>query len=201
MKFGNVVTTSKTIKFDLPINLCSDMSCVDENLPTLIIGYELAKKYIDGFNILKKYYPETNTYWTYKKNERGIDYEDDIESFYNLLITSYCSKVDYQFIDIVTLGYRNAKKLLKFISSSEHKFIFNENNRFIYVYTLEYKKVFGFSLSTAKFFGLNINKLLKLFKENECNEFIDDFANIPTNIKKIVNNRVDKYLVLYECFE
>lgn len=42
---ANIITTSNKIAFDLPVNKCKDMSCRDENLPTLIIGYELAKIY------------------------------------------------------------------------------------------------------------------------------------------------------------
>ena len=41
---ANIITNSNKVKFDLPVNKCKDISCRDETLPTLIIGYETAKK-------------------------------------------------------------------------------------------------------------------------------------------------------------
>jgi hypothetical protein len=41
---ANIVTTSNKIKFDLPVNKCKDLSYIDKSLPTLIIGYDMAKK-------------------------------------------------------------------------------------------------------------------------------------------------------------
>ena len=54
---ANIITNSNKIKFDLPVNKCKDISCRDETLPTLIIGYENAKKYIQGFNYRTLYSP------------------------------------------------------------------------------------------------------------------------------------------------
>ena len=53
---ANIITSSNKVKFDLPVNKCKDISCRDENLTTIIIVYETAKKYIQKFNILKKFY-------------------------------------------------------------------------------------------------------------------------------------------------
>lgn len=199
-KLANIVTTSTKVKFDLPVNKCKDLSCMDENLPTLIIGYELAKKYIDNFNILKKYYPKQNIYWTFKRTERGVDYESDLKDFYGTVIKEYCSKNEYKLIDFYKTTYTIAKKMINFAKSEDKKRIFNENNKFLYVYCEKYKIVFGFSLSTSKFFGINPSKIIKLFKNNPNNEFIYDFTEIPTEIKYIVGEKIDKYLTLYDYF-
>ena len=199
-KLANIITNSNKITFDLPVNKCNNMSCRDNTLPTLIIGYELAKKYIEDFNILKKYYPNQNIYWTYKRTERGIDYEDDLKSFYTNVITDFCDKTKYTFIDIVNLKYNTAKKLINFIKSDEKKLIFNENNRFLYVYCEKYKTVFGFSLSTSIFFGVNTQKIIKILSNNENNDFVYDFTNIPYEVKHIIGEKIDKYMVLYKYF-
>lgn len=197
---ANIITTSSKVKFDLPVNRCKDMSCRDENLPTLIIGYENAKKYINGFNILKKYYPEQYMYWTFKRTERGVDYENDLKAFYTTVITEYCNKNKYTFIDVVNLNFQTAKKLIKFAKSDDKKLIFNENNRFLYVYCERYSTVFGFSLSTSNFFGIKPNKVLKMFENNQNNEFIYDFTNIPYEVKHIIGEKIDKYMVLFKYF-
>ena len=197
---ANIITNSNKVKFDLPVNKCKDISCRDENLPTLIIGYETAKKYIQGFNILKKFYPKQNIYWTFKRNERGVDYEKDLNDFYTTVITDFCEKNTYTFIDLITMNYKIAKKLVKFAKSDEKKMIFNENNRFLYVYCEKYNTVFGFSLSTSDFFGINPIKILNLFKNNPNNEFVYDFTNIPYEVKHIIGEKIDKYMTLYKYF-
>lgn len=197
---ANIITTSNKIAFDLPVNKCKDMSCRDENLPTLIIGYELAKKYIEGFNILKKYYPKQNIYWTFKRTERGVDYENDLKSFYTTVITDYCNRNKYTFVDIVNIDMKTAKKLIKYAKSDDKKLIFNENNRFLYVYSEKYATVFGFSLSTSNFFGISPSKVMKMFDGNMNNEFVYDFTNIPYEVKHIIGEKIDKYMVLYKYF-
>lgn len=198
---ANIITSSSKLNFDLPINKCRDISCRDEKLPTLIIGYDLAKKYINGFNILKKFYPDQNLYWTFKRTERGMDYENDLKEFYTTVITDFCDRNKYTFIDFIKINFETAKKLIKFAKSDEKKLIFNENNRFLYVYCEKYSTVFGFSLSTSNFFGISHKKILKLFNGNENNEFIYDFTNIPYTIKHIVGEKIDKYMVLNKYFE
>lgn len=197
---ANIITTSNKIVFDLPVNKCKDMSCRDENLPTLIIGYELAKKYIEGFNILKKYYPKQNIYWTFKRTERGVDYENDLKSFYTTVITDYCNRNKYAFVDIVNIDMKTAKKLIKYAKSDDKKLIFNENNRFLYVYSEKYATVFGFSLSTSNFFGISPSKVMKMFEGNMNNEFVYDFTNIHYEVKHIIGEKIDKYMVLYKYF-
>lgn len=197
---ANIVTTSNKITFDLPVNKCKDLSCVDNSLPTLIIGYDIAKKNIEGFNILKKFYPKNDIYWTFKRTERGVDYETDLKKFYTTVISNYCDKFAYNLIDFYKINFKIARKLIKFAKSDEEKIIFNENNRFLYVFCEKYNTVFGFSLATAKFFGIPCAKILKLFKNNDNNRFIYEFSNIPYEVKLIIGEKIDKYITLYDYF-
>ena len=199
-KLANIVTTSTKIKFDLPINRCKTLEDTDKSLPTLIIGYEMAKKSVGNFNILEKHTKGTNIYWTFKRNERGVDYEDDLKAFYKTVVLDFCEEVKYQLLDFFTLNIKTTKKLITFAKSDDKKLIYVENNRFLYVYCEKYNTVFGFSLSTAKFFGINPSKIVKLFKNNANNRFISDFSIIPYEIKYIIGEKIDKYLALYEYF-
>lgn len=199
-KLANIVTTSTKIKFDLPINRCKTLEDTDKSLPTLIIGYEMAKKSVDNFNILEKHTKGTNIYWTFKRNERGVDYEDDLKAFYKTVVLDFCEEVKYQLLNFFTLNIKTVKKLINFAKSDDKKLIYVENNRFLYVYCEKYNTVLGFSLSTAKFFGINPSKIVKLFKNNANNRFISDFSIIPYEIKYIIGEKIDKYLALYEYF-
>lgn len=199
-KLANIVTTSTKIKFDLPINRCKTLEDTDKSLPTLIIGYEMAKKSVGNFNILEKHTNGTNIYWTFKRNERGVDYEDDLKAFYKTVVLDFCEEVKYQLLNFFTLNIKTVKKLINFAKSDDKKLIYVENNRFLYVYCEKYNTVLGFSLSTAKFFGINPSKIVKLFKNNANNRFISDFSIIPYEIKYIIGEKIDKYLALYEYF-
>lgn len=199
-KLANIVTTSTKIKFDLPINRCKTLEDTDKSLPTLIIGYEMAKKSVDNFNILEKHTKGTNIYWTFKRNERGVDYEGDLKAFYKTVVLDFCEEVKYQLLNFFTLNIKTVKKLINFAKSDDKKLIYVENNRFLYVYCEKYNTVLGFSLSTAKFFGINPSKIVKLFKNNANNRFISDFSIIPYEIKYIIGEKIDKYLALYEYF-
>lgn len=198
---ANIVTTLSRLKFKLPINKCSDISELDMDLPTLIIGYELSKSIIQDFNILKKSYLDGRILWTFNKNEKAVDYEDDLENFFKLSINRFIDNIDYKFIDIITLGFTNAKKLINYIVSPSEKFVFIENNEFIYVYGKEHKVVFGFSLKMAKFLGINIERIISLIKSNKNNRIIRDFSIISNDVKEIIGYKFDKYLALYEYFE
>lgn len=197
---ANIITSSSKTKFDLPVNKCKDMSCRDESLPTLIIGYENAKKYINGFSILKKYYADSNIYWTFKKNESAVDYEADLDSFYATVIKDFCDNIRYRFIDIIRINLKIAKKLINFVKSDDKKLVFNENDRFLYVYCERYATVFGFSLSTSRFFGIEPKKIMDLFKDNENNGFIYDFSIIPNKVKRITGDKMEKFIALYGYF-
>lgn len=199
-KLANIVTSSTKIKFELSINRCKTINDIDKSLPTLIIGYEMAKKSIDNFNILNKHNEGTNIYWTFKRNERGVDYEDDLKEFYKTVVLDFCDKIEYHLIDFYKLSKTTVMKLIRFAKSDDEKLIYVENNRFLYVYCERYNTVFGFPLSTAKFFGLNPSKIVGLFKDNDKNRFITDFLNIPYEIKYIIGEKIDKYLALYDYF-
>lgn len=197
---ANIVTTSNKVNFDLPANKCKDLSCVDSSLPTLIIGYDMAKKNIENFNILQKFYPKKNIYWTFKRTERGVDYETDLENFYTMVISDYCDKFSYNLIDFYKINFKIARKLINFAQSDDKKLIFNENNRFLYVFCEKYKAVFGFSLATAKFFGISYQKILRLFKNNDNNRYVYEFSDIPYDVKLIIGEKIDKYMALYDYF-
>ena len=47
---ANVITDLTRVKFDIKVNKCKSMDEIDKSLPTLIIGYKNAKKYIKDFN-------------------------------------------------------------------------------------------------------------------------------------------------------
>ena len=89
----NIVTNLKRISFNFNYKKCKTLEEIDKSLPTLIIGYNEAKQMINGFNILKKDYPEQRVWWTFSKTEKRTDYDKDIEGYYNVLINEMTKTV------------------------------------------------------------------------------------------------------------
>ena len=89
-KIGNIVCSPQTKVDDIfyKFKSCAE---IDNNLPTMVIGIENAKGCIENFSILEKIYDNGKFRWTFKKNERRIDYEEDLKQFidycYNNIIS------------------------------------------------------------------------------------------------------------------
>ena len=197
---ANIITNSNKIDFEFNYNKCKSMEEIDKSLPTLIIGLNNAKNYINNFDILKKEYPEQNLWWTFTKSEKRAIYDIDIVKFNSSVINHLIKQVTYSLIDIVNLTLNDKKKLYKYLLSNDDKMIYNHFNKFLFIYSKKYKKIWGLSLSTLRYFGVNTNKLLSKLYKNKSNKQIYDLNNIPIKVRKLLFNDIDKQLVLNEYF-
>lgn len=198
---ANIITKSNKIDFDFNYNKCKSMEEIDSSLPTFIIGYENAKKFIRDFDILKKSYPEQNIWWTFLKTEKRVDYDNDIKNFNDIIIKKIIEKVKYQLCDIVTMNKNDKKKLWDFILSDNKKIIYNDFNKFLFIYDKENSIVLGLSLSTCRFCGVDTKSLCERIFSIPSNKEIIDFNIIPTIVKKNIQTDVHNLLALYEYFE
>lgn len=198
---ANIITKSNKIDFDFNYNKCKSMEEIDISLPTFIIGYENAKKFIRDFDILKKSYPEQNIWWTFLKTEKRVDYDNDIKNFNDIIIKKIIEKVKYQLCDIITMDKNDKKKLWDFILSDNKKVIYNDFNKFLFIYDKENNVVLGLSLSTCRFCGVDTKSLCEKIFSISSNKEIIDFNIIPTVVKKNIQTDVHNLLALYEYFE
>ena len=106
---ANIITNSNKIDFEFKYNKCKSLEEADASLPTLIIGYNNAKKYIKNFNILVKAYPEQKLWWTFLKTEKRADYDDDIAKFNETVINEHIKDIKYSFIDVIKLRLSEKK--------------------------------------------------------------------------------------------
>ena len=97
MYVGNIVIDSKIEEENF--NICSDLDTIDNDLPTLIIGWELTKNIVgDDISILHKKINQ-RLYWTFNQKERKVDYEVDFEKFKEICFNT----VDLNVIEYTTL--------------------------------------------------------------------------------------------------
>lgn len=200
---GNIIVNSQKSKIDNYFKKCVDIANIDIGIPTLIIGYERAKKIIGTkFHILNKKYDDQMLWWTFSKTERRVDYDKDVEDFKKFCINKITNNIIYYNINIINLNYNNIKRIYKFINNNNNKIYYIDNNKFVFLYDLENTKhVYGFSLSTCELLGVPKNKILKIIANNPQNIKITDFSLIPNGIRNIVSEDVPSELVMEKYFK
>ena len=189
---GYIVSDSKIKNLKGFVEQVSDVSLADLTKPTLFVGVENARKNIEGFSILKKKYGD-NIFWTYKKTEKRVDFEDDINYFYNNIIYNISCNIKYYYINIINLKYNKIKKLYNILFSREKKYIYISNDM---IYVL-YKEniILGISLNLLEYIKIKKEKILDKLYSNKNNVICTDLSQCIRSIKNEIGN--NKYAVPY----
>lgn len=203
-KLGNIITNNIRTKYDVGLKAYKTLENAmeadrDIKVPTIIIGFENAKNLIASFNILEKQVDEYLC-WTFSKTERGTDYYHDLDDFYVKCLHHATNKVEYQLIDVIT--DTDVKKKIEecLFSYNDKKYIYCDNNDFMFIYCPECEVVYGISLYTYGYVFDEKAEFIERIKQDENVINIKTFENIPFKVKNIVGEKIHKYMVLYEYF-
>ena len=191
MTLGYIVTDRKLKNIDGFVEQVDDISLTDSTKPILIIGWEKAKKHKDYTSILEKQLGD-NLYWTFSKSESRVDFEDDLESFYNIIYNNILNKINYIYIDICKLKYSKVKKLYNIIFSKEIKNIYISNNILYIPYD---GSVLGVSMTMLEYCGIHRDKVLSKIRSNPSNIVIEDNDKVVFKIVRRLGNK--KYALPY----
>lgn len=192
-KLGYIVADRKPNNLKGFVEFTSDFSSVDSTKPVLIIGYKRAKELLgDKFNILDKNISK-NVSWTFKKTEKRIDYDEDIDKFYKACINNIIYNIKYYYINIIKLKYNKIKKLYNIIFSNNKKYIYI-NNGMLY---LKYNDcVMGISLTILQYCGINTDKILTRITNNSLNVVYNETTPFVKELKKEIGNNKE-YAIPY----
>ena len=194
MNFGNVI--SKTpILIEGFKNYGKD-DLIDNDLPTLIIGWDLVKEMYDGkVSILHKSI-NIRTYWTFNSKERKADFESDIESFKEFCYNSFGDNIPYVYLDIL-YGKKNInKKIIKKILTLVKPYIYLSDNNMVYIFGDNI--IFGIDLNILDYFDSKKEKVLKVINNLNSAVLIDSeiFNKYRDFLYKIKNkNRLIPYII------
>ena len=192
-KIGNIVTKSTKNTFGDIFNVVKSFDDIIKDIPTLIIGFEEAKEYIEDFNIIDKQYGDV--WWTFKKTERRCEYEDDVIKFYNYAILHEMEKTKYVYVDLINFSLNNIKKMIKFLGDNTKKYVFlTRNSHFMFVYSEQYNAVFGISLELCEYLGVDKQKVFKLLKNQV---YIHDTKFMGNDIRRVIGSNTHYILPLY----
>lgn len=194
MNFGNVI--SKTpILIEGFINYGKD-DLIDNDLPTLIIGWDLVKEMYDGkVSILHKSI-NIRTYWTFNSKERKADFESDIESFKEFCYNSFGDNIPYVYLDIL-YGKKNInKKIIKKILTLVKPYVYVSDNNMVYIFGDNI--IFGIDLNILDYFDGKKEKTLRVINNLNSAVLIDSeiFNKYRDFLYKIKNkNRLIPYII------
>lgn len=190
-KLGYIVTDKKINNVKDFVGVVNDISLTDPTKPVLLVGLENAKKNIENFSILKKKVND-NLFWTFRKTEKRVDFENDINYFYNYIINNITKNIKYYYINILNLKYNKIKKLYNILFSNERKYIYISNNM---LYILYNGSVLGISISILEYIKIDTKKFFRKLYSNKNNIICTNASDCVKSIKAEIGNK--KYVVPY----
>ena len=188
---GYIVSDRKISNVKGFVEVVNDISLADPTKPILVIGLDNAKKNIDNFSILNKH-PKEKLFWTFKKTEKRVDFENDLNYFYNYIIYNITSNIKYYYINIYKLKYNKLKKLYNIIFSGERKYIYISDNM---LYLLNDGYVLGISITMLEYARVNIKKFFKRLYSNKNNIICTNSSDCVNSIRGEIGNK--KYVIPY----
>lgn len=197
---GNVVVSSKSYKVDDCFKKCEDISEIDASLPTIVLGLEKAKCYIADFNILVRKYNDGMLWWTFLKTERRADNEKDCEEFYRFCVDNIINKIKYKNINIINLTFHDLRVYMELMNNNNIKKYYIDNDKALFIYDICSDTVYGISLNTCSFFGIDKRKVVDFVRSNPYNIQIRNFYDIPSNVRRFINEDVIEKMVLVDYF-
>ncbi len=190
-KLGYIVTDRKISNVKEFVGVVDDISLADPTKPVLIVGIDLAKKYIDNFSILDKKVND-NLFWTFKKTENRVDFENDLNYFYDYIIYNIYKNIKYYYINILKLGYNKIKKLYNILFSTNKKYIYISNN---VIYLLHNENILGISITILEYLKIDMKKFFRKLYSNENNVICTNASDCVKSIKSEIGN--NKYAIPY----
>ncbi len=174
---------------DVPFYIEVTKKFTDDGVPTIVVGKKRAVELFGAENVhVLDRSINDHVSWTYAKNERRNEYEEDIDKFKKSITKKLKSNVSYYFVNIFTERYSFFKKMLKWIDSDKKKSVYLTDK---HVYIYGGKNVIGLSLGDFDYAGIDSDKIVDRIKKNPSNfVFTDEDFNGETERKVISDNNL-----------
>lgn len=176
MKVGNIVTKYE-FNEDSSFNVFKNYEDIDNDLPTLIVGWKEMIKVFPKQPILRNKINET-TFWEFSKFEDRNKYTLGIEKFIQKCYDIKFNSFDLLYVDLIKLPLTHIKKIIFKIKNSDNLITYyNENDIIIFSDNI----LFCLNIGLLNLFDINIpklkNKLNKISKSILPNKTSEDNWN------------------------
>jgi hypothetical protein len=188
MYIGRIITNMRKIDTIDFVEKTNKVDSIDDSIPTLIIGKELAESICgkENIRILNKKIRK-NLFWTFTKLEKRSEYEKDVENFNSFVIDKLEKSVKYSFINIFYEPLSKIKRLITFIRNDARKDIY-VTDKHIYINYKTY--VFGISLEQTRYIDVKDKSVMKLLNEGKNNIVFQNDDFISYRLKKRIPNNL-----------
>ena len=189
---GNIISNSKSLTIDLIKNInVSNFNKNEDQVPTLIIGWNNVKKFYPDVNILNKKISD-NLFWTFSKREKRSEYEKDVFLFYKYVFYCVNKSIKYVYFDILTSSLSKIKSFIKLIKSDDINIAYLNNDILYFLYK---KNVIGISLKETRYLNIDDSKIIKFLKNNNI-KIIDECTFLNSDTFNFIkdNNIIIPYL-------
>ena len=183
MRFAHIITNDR-IYPKLFVEVSTFNNCkIIENELTLLVGVDLVKKYFPDFKL--KFLDRRindNVYWTFSKFEKRNVYEEDLESFYNMVYNRIQKDIRYFPVSLLSNGYNYYKRFLNYLSNGSPKVVLVLSKE-IYIYNN--RTILGVSVDELDYVGISKGRVLDKLRT---------FSNVRIVENLDTLNGKDKYL-------
>ena len=183
MRFAHIITNDR-IYPKLFVEVSTFNNCkINENELTLLVGVDLVKKYFPDFKL--KFLDRRindNVYWTFSKFEKRNVYEEDLESFYNMVYNRIQKDIRYFPVSLLSNGYNYYKRFLNYLSNGSPKVVLVLGKE-IYIYNN--RTILGVSVDELDYVGISKGRVLDKLRT---------FSNVRIVENLDILNGKDKYL-------
>ena len=188
MYLGRIITKSKKLPVLDFIEITSDTGKITNEIPTLIIGRKIAEEFYgkDKIKVLNKKI-EKNIYWTFAKNERRNDFEEELKRFNDRIIQEILAKINYDYFNIFFESIEESKNFINWLYGEEKKYIYVLDSH-LYIYNPLNEKTVGFSLMDAEYIGKNSEDIYEKIKSNPNNVILNSDNFLTPSMRSLFSN-------------
>ena len=192
---GRIITDSPNITTYFYIDKTKDTSCIDNSIPTLIVGKKLAESIYgkDKIHILDRKI-DKNIYWTYSRTEKRSECERDVVDFNNRITYTILRKLKYSFLSVYTSQLYLLKRLIKFVRYDKTYKIFLVTSNHVYMYA-QSDVIVGISLRELELKSISTDKIINLIKSNPHNTLLNNWRFVPQDLRKYIAVSLDRKLL------
>lgn len=163
------------------------------NTPTLIVGWDKAKKLYPTASILD-WKIDDMTYWTYGRRVKREKFEEDVDKFKKIVFDRVSKSVKYEFFSVLTATTDEKKGFYTYLKSKAPKYMLLKNNM-VYIYSAEDNKTIGINLSDVDYEGGDRAKLLRNLFNNPSITTVKEQDYISSETRELINNK--RYIIPY----
>lgn len=197
MAIANIVTNKQDNDFSYGFNVVSDLTKINKDIPTLVIGYFFAKE--NGIEIKSVFdrVVNENIFWTFDKSEKRIEYDKDYVKFIKFCINNIESRIKYFSIDVTNYKLSLIKNVFNYLKRNNKKTVYKGVNA---IYISNGESVLCIDLNSTNYIGISDEKVITKIKEFDNVVFYENKKTIPYYLIKYIDSENVIPMILYKLW-